>query len=310
MKHFIKIIRDNAQFQSQPSAVAIGNFDGVHLGHQQLISKLVTAANGKLIPSIVTFEPPPLKVLAKNTPFSRIASFRLKMGLFAQLGIKQVLCLRFNRSLAALSAKTFIEHYLLKMMNAQLVMVGQDFEFGFNKQGNAGLLAQSAMNYDFTFESITLAQAKEDKVSSTVIRTALQSGDLISARKWLDRHYTLMGRVVRGQGLGRKWGIPTANLNVKANECLIRGIYITRVTVKDKQFFGATSIGVRPTVDGQRFVVETHLLNCDEDLYGQWMQLEILHKLRDEEKFENINDLKKQIFKDIEDTKKYIETNA
>lgn len=306
----LKIIRDSAHFRSQPSALAIGNFDGVHVGHQKVIAKLIDAARGELIPSIMTFEPPPSKVLSKQSNMIRINSFRLKMKLLASLGIQQVLCLRFNRSLATLSANAFIEHYITAKMNARVVMVGQDFEFGFNKQGNAGLLAQRALNYNYDFESVALTCDEGRKVSSSAIRAAIQKDDLTSVHKWLGRHYTLMGRVVRGQGLGRQWGIPTANLNIKASACLARGVFVTRATIQDKHYMSVTNIGVRPTVRGVRLVVETHLLDCNLDLYGQMLQLEILHKLRDEKKFDNVEDLKSQILRDIEEGKSYLFANS
>lgn len=295
----MKLIRHCHLAKMPPCVATIGNFDGLHLGHFQLIEKMLKRAQAlSLVPTVITFEPLPQTFLRPQVSLLRLLNFRQKLTLLANWGIKQVVCLRFNDKLAALSPLTFIEDYLINRINTRYLMVGEDFRFGHRQEGNVETLYQAATQFNFGIEPISLLQAKELKISSTQIRNALLAGELKTAAALLGRHYSVTGRVIKGDQRGRALGFPTANLSIKPENGM-KGVFASAVQIGNEVYQGVTNIGTRPTVDGEKRLIEVHLLDYSGNLYGQRITVEFLHKLRDEKRFENIEALKRQIQQDI-----------
>ncbi|MBN9287752.1 MAG: bifunctional riboflavin kinase/FAD synthetase [Gammaproteobacteria bacterium] len=302
----IKLIRHCHLAEMSPCVATIGNFDGLHLGHFQLIEKMLKRAQAlSLLPTVITFEPLPQTLLRPEIQLLRLLSFRQKLRLLENWGIKQVVCLRFNQKLARLSPLAFIEEYLINRINMRYLMVGEDFRFGHRQEGNIETLYQASTRFNFGIEPISLLQAKELKVSSTQIRRSLLEGELKTASALLGRHYSIIGRVIKGDQRGRTLGFPTANLAVKADN-LIKGVFASWVQVGEEVYQGVTNVGTRPTVDGKKRLIEVHLLDYAGDLYGKRIAVEFLHKLRDEKRFENIEALKQQIAQDILQAKEWL----
>jgi riboflavin kinase/FMN adenylyltransferase len=305
----MKLIRHlkNKDLFSGGSAVTIGNFDGIHRGHVELLNKLIATAQQQNIPSVVViFEPQPREVLYPSQAPARLTPLREKLHLLAQLPIDYVVCLRFDKALASLTATEFVEKILVRSLHAKYVLVGDDFCFGKQRQGNLTLLQELGKQFQFTTASMPTIEDNGTRVSSTLIRTALTQGDLKTAENALGRPYTVSGRVRRGAGRGKQWGFPTANLSVPPSGLPLSGVFVVRVHGLNLfQHPAVANIGTRPTVDGTRTVLEVLLLDFDGDLYGQHLEIEFLQKLRDEKKFDNMDLLLQQIGKDVETARTY-----
>lgn len=287
---------------STPCALTIGNFDGLHLGHQQIIQRLVKQAeHWGLIPTVVTFEPLPLTVLRPEISIIRLTPLAEKIKRLAQWGVKQVVCLRFNQALAHLSARDFMINYLIKL-KPRFLVVGSDFRFGCQKQGDVHLLQSMAQQFHFVLETIDVCAPK---ISSTTIRQALLKGDVEYAATLLGSAYSITQRVIKGRQLGRELGFPTANLVLKKKS--LQGVFITRTTVDEKVYDSLTNMGVRPSIDGKSYLAETHLLDFTGNLYGKKICVKFLHKIRDEKHFAQIEDLRRQIVKDVQRARHYFD---
>lgn len=288
----------------------IGNFDGVHLGHQSLLSLLHTTAKAYQLPSMVLlFEPQPAEFFqAVNLP-TRLSSLREKLLLLAGCDIDYVYCLRFNQVLATTAATDFAHEYFFSWLRVRHLIVGQDFRFGIKRQGDVNLLKSLALEKKCTvqsFDDITVAQ---ERVSSTKIRALLAAGNLTHAARLLGRPFSLLGRVIQGDGRGRQWGIPTANINVHGLNLPLNGVFCVSVERQNHRLMkGVANIGVRPTVDGLKNVLEIHLFDFQSELYGERLRINFLHKLRDEIKFQSVDDLIAQIKRDIFDAQAYADT--
>lgn len=296
----IRLIRDWEVKSSKlpPCAATIGNFDGLHLGHRQIIEKLVKKANElNLVSTVITFEPLPQSFLRPQMPFLRLMTLSEKLTLLKEWGVNQVVCLRFNATIAALSPLQFIESYLDKAIKVRHLIVGEDFRFGHNQLGDVQLLKNNAQQFGFVVEPISLI-VKKDKISSTLIRQALVNGDLASTVSMLGRNYSLTQRVVKGAMRGRQLGFPTANLRLNPH-FPIRGVFVTSVEIDKKKYLAVTNVGTRPTVDGKTPLAEVHVLDFSGNLYGKRIKVEFLHKIRDEIQFANIEQLKLRIANDI-----------
>ena len=291
----------------QPVALTIGNFDGVHLGHKALLTRLIDAAKSHGIPSaVVIFEPHPREFFTPELAPARLTSLREKLELLAELGVDRVHICRFNSQFAQMSASSFIDA-LHKNLAVKYVLIGDDFRFGSGRSGDFALMEKIAGQQGFTVEAMHSVLFDGVRVSSTAVRAALAAGNMRAATKFLGRPYSISGRVVHGDKLGREIGFPTANVQMKHNRPPLSGIFVARVTGDHiPSLHGAASLGVRPTVHANgRAVLEIHLLDFAQEIYGRHLRVEFLHKLRNEEKYPDLKSLTQQIALDVTNTKKW-----
>lgn len=301
----------------QPVALTIGNFDGVHLGHKALLSRLLDAARSRGIPSaVVIFEPHPREFFTPDQAPVRLTSLREKLELLAELGVDRVHICRFNSQFAQMSASDFLAA-LYQKLAVKYVLIGDDFKFGSGRSGDFALMEKIASQQGFTVEAMHSVLHDGLRVSSTAVRAALASGNMRTAARFLGRPYSISGRVVHGDKLGREIGFPTANVQMKHNRPPLSGIFVVRVTRSQKGgghipvLHGAASLGVRPTVHKNgRAVLEIHLLDFAQDIYGQHLRVEFLHKLRNEEKYPDLKSLTQQIALDVANTRKWFKENG
>ncbi|GGF96013.1 MULTISPECIES: bifunctional riboflavin kinase/FAD synthetase [Cysteiniphilum] len=278
-----------------PSIVTIGNFDGMHLGHQYIINHVQRLAKtNSAKATVVTFEPQPKEFFLKEAAPLRITPFRDKIQAFKALNIDQVLCLQFNQKLAMLSAETFVKMILVGGLNAQHIIIGDDFRFGYQRQGDFKLLKDLGQKYGFSVESLPSYTLDDTRISSSHIRQLLNSGQFNDAAHFLGHSYSLSGRVHHGDQNGRKIGFPTINIPMPT-AVVVSGVYVVNVHVHGKTYHGIANIGIRPTVGGRLRLLETHIFDFTHDLYGQYVTIEFLHFVRSEKKFANFDALKAQI---------------
>lgn len=300
----------------KPVALVIGNFDGVHLGHQAMLSRLKeTSKRLNLASCVMTFEPHPREFFAPDQAPTRLTSLREKLELLAEYGVDQVQICRFNYDFAKIGAKEFVAHILQQGLAAQWVLVGDDFRFGARRAGDLAMLRSLSSSYGFEVEEMSTYNVDGIRVSSTAVRKALSSDDLGLARRLLGRPYSISGKVVNGDKLGRRIGFPTANMQLRHNRPPLSGIFAVEVrgaldTSPQQVTRGVASLGVRPTVheDGKP-VLEVHLFDFSQEIYGQHLRMDFLHKLRDEEKYSDLDTLIRQIRLDVENAKKYFQTS-
>jgi riboflavin kinase / FMN adenylyltransferase len=286
---------------NRPNAVTIGNFDGVHLGHQAMLARLTArAASVGAQPAVLTFEPHPREIFTPDSAPSRLTSLREKLEILRGLGVAHVHVCRFSKPFAALSAEDFVRRILVEGLQARYVLVGDDFRFGAKRAGDFTLLRQLGVQYGFEAEALHTVEAAGQRASSTAVREALAAGDMAMAAQLLGRPYSISGRVVGGDQLGRKIGYPTANIQLKHNRPPLTGIFAVRVQGLDQPDWpGVASLGTRPTVHTNgRPTLEVHLFNFDQSIYRQHLRVEFLHKLRDEAKFPSLETLIAQIDED------------
>ena len=298
-----------------PHAVTIGNFDGVHLGHQAILAEVKSAAAQLGIAScVVTFEPHPRELFSPLSAPTRLSSLREKCELLFEHGMDRVQVLRFNRAFANLSADEFIDRILVQGLNAKWVMIGDDFCFGAKRSGNLAHLQRAGAQLGFEVHAMHTVKSGEGdnamRVSSSAVREILSGGDVGRAARLLGRPYSISGRVVHGDKLGRVLGWPTANVELRHNRPPLTGIYAVRVEgLGGKPLDGVASLGVRPTVTNSGLVkLEVYIFDFDADIYGQHIRVDFLKKIRDEEKFSDLDTLKAQIAKDADDARRFLET--
>ena len=292
-------------------ALTIGNFDGVHLGHQAILRHLRTKADELHLPMVVMlFEPQPREYFcAENAP-ARLMRLRDKLRYLKQAGVDMVIVAKFDRTFANLPAQQFIEDWLVRKLNVKFLSIGDDFKFGVKRQGNFALLQQAGEQFGFTVEDSRSFCLDELRISSTAIREALANDDLTLAEKLLGRPYRILGRVIHGNQLGRTIGFPTANIRLHRQVNPAKGVYAVKVRLKSGAFFnGVANIGTRPTINGVNQLLEAHLFDFQGDLYGQWLDVELCHKIRNEMKFPSFDDLKAQIAQDVETAKNVFKTD-
>lgn len=305
-----KIIRGFHNLPLEPKAcvATIGNFDGVHLGHQAVLNKLASKGDFLgLFATVITFEPQPNEFFAPDKAPARLSRFREKVEAFNQFSIQQLCVLRFNEKLAQMSADDFIERLLVRGLNVRYLVVGDDFKFGKNRQGDFALLQQAGQRHGFEVVNMHTFAVEHDRVSSTRIRQALEVGDLTLAQTLLGHSYRMSGRVAHGDKRGRTMGFPTANIHLHRCKVPMSGVYAVTLSCKqgNKQQ-GVANVGIRPTIASEKkALLEVHLFDFDGNLYGQYVQVCFLHKIRDEQKFDGLPALIKQIEVDCEQTKHY-----
>lgn len=295
---------------AQGCVVTVGNFDGVHCGHQALLAKLRQQALTRQVPSVVIlFEPQPGEYFLKESAPARLSSLREKLAVIKQCGIDYVYCLRFNRQLASMDPIAFAQHYFFTALKTVYLLVGNDFRFGRDRQGDVDLLMSMAPNNHCDVEIFADFIAGQERISSTKIRSLLAHANLEHAAALLGRSFNLCGRVLRGDGRGRQWGVPTANLAMHRLKLPLKGVFCVQVALANGELVnGVANLGHRPTVNGSKALLEVHLLDWQGDLYGQMVQVFFVHKLRDEAKFSSIDALIAQIHHDVAAAKCYYET--
>lgn len=286
-----------------PCALTIGNFDGIHRGHQAMLDRLVVEAARLGLPTaVLTFEPHPRELFTPDAAPARLSSLREKLELLRDAGIDRVYISHFTRAFASLSADTFAAEVLARQIGARYVLVGDDFRFGKGRTGDNAGLTELGRQLGFVAEAMPEIAVAGERASSTAVREALAAGRLEHAERLLGRPYRISGRVVHGNKLGRQIGFPTANIQVKHNRPPLAGIFVTEVHGAAAQpLLGAASFGKRPTVDDSgRTTLEIHLLDFHGDLYGRHLRVDFLHKLRDEAKYEGLDPLIAQIQRDVD----------
>ncbi len=283
-----------------PTALAIGNFDGVHRGHGALLSRLVEAARqAALPPTILTFEPHPREFFAPDSAPARLSTLREKLELLADAGVEQAMVCRFNAGFAALSADQFIEQVLVRGLLLRHLIVGDDFRFGKARIGNFALLQAAGARHGFTVEAMGSVTVDGERASSSGVRRALAVGDMEHAARLLGRPYIIDGQVAHGDKVGRQLGFATANIRIKHNPLPMTGVFAVQVSgLGEKPLPGVANLGIRPTVGGTRPLLEVHLFDFDRDIYGRHISVRFVHKLRNEQRFPNFDALKAQIAAD------------
>ncbi len=301
----------NLQSRYRGCVATIGNFDGVHLGHQAVVDRLRKAAERLNVPATaVLFEPQPLEFLRPNGAPARLMRLREKVEVLARCGVDRVLCVRFDDDFAELSPEGFVERILVDGLAVQYVVVGDDFRFGAARRGDIPALVESGRQHHFEVEAMESVMLDEHRISSTRIRHLLAVGDLSAAARMLGRPYSMSGHVAHGDKRGRTLGVPTANIHVLRRRVPLSGIYVVEVLG-----FGTASrpavasIGTRPTVDGTHPLLEVHLLDCSQDLYGARLTVNFLHKLRDEQRFDSLSELRAAMERDIASARAFFREN-
>lgn len=285
----------------------IGNFDGVHLGHQAILGRLRERALELGVPScVVIFEPQPREYFAPDAAPVRLTRLREKLELLREQGVDFVLCLTFNRRLRELSAAEFVRQVLVEGLRVRHLEVGDDFRFGCDRSGDFAFLVKASAEQGFTVEAATTVEVDGMRVSSSRIRKDLADGDLHMVERLLGRPYRLSGRVLHGQKLGRTLGSPTANIQLKRRKAPLNGVYLVSTMVAGQRCNGVANIGTRPSVNGDgRPHLEVHLLDFAGDLYGQHLDVTFHQKLRDEQRFASLEALKAAILADIAAARAY-----
>lgn len=302
----------NAFRSDQHTVITIGTFDGVHIGHRKIIEKLVnTARAGNLESAILTFFPHPRMVLQKDAEIKLINTIAEKKDLLEKNGVDHLIIHPFTRQFSRLLAKEFVRDILVEKLKAKKVIIGYDHRFGRNRTADINDLRNFGKEYDFEVEEISKQDIEEVAVSSTKIRKALLEGEIEKANTYLGYAFFMSGKVVRGRGLGREFSFPTANLEIEEEYKLIpkNGVYVVRSLIDDEVVFGMTSIGTNPTVGGTEKTIETNFLDLEKDLYGRELRLEFLSHIRDEKKFDSIDELKLAMKKDESFSRQFISKN-
>ena len=286
------------------AVITIGNFDGVHIGHQALFHEVIDKAAATDGTSVaMTFEPHPLRVLKQNNHPPLITLYEQKVELIERTGIDVLICVPFTLAFASLSAEQFVKDLLVQKIGVKAIVVGEDYSFGKNREGNIDLLRAYAPDYGFEVIVagwIRSARAVKDRISSTRIRELISDGLMENAEKMLGRSYQIRGRVVAGRDRGGKLlGIPTANINLHDELCPKTGIYAVTVEMDDKKYKGVANIGFSPTFDDHEFTVEVHIFDFNANIYGRKIRVNFIKRIRDEKKFSGISELIDQIHLDI-----------
>ena len=286
------------------AVITIGNFDGVHLGHQALFREVMKKAHQIGGTSIaMTFEPHPIRVLKQNGQPPLITQYEQKIELIERTGLDVLICMTFTPEFSAISAKDFVENLLVKHIGMKAIVVGRDYTYGKNREGNLKSLETDGKRLGFEVIVADWIQVGNDlpgRTSSTLIRELVMDGKVIDANKLLGRPYQIRGKVVTGRDRGGKLlGFPTANINLQDELCPKTGIYAVTVEIHGKIYNGVANIGYSPTFDDQQFTVEVHILDFNKRIYGENVRVNFIRRIRDEEKFKNISELSDQIRKDI-----------
>tara|TARA_R110000787_G_scaffold45993_10_gene111960 strand:+ start:9543 stop:10478 length:936 start_codon:yes stop_codon:yes gene_type:complete len=309
----LKIIQTISNFNStEKTVVTIGTFDGIHVGHQKILKDLIEAAKKEGKKSVLlTFFPHPRMVLQKDVSIQLLNTIEEKSSLLEKMGLDYLIIHPFSREFSRLTALDFVRDILVNQLNTSRLIIGYDHHFGKNREGNIHQLREYSLLYDFKVEEIPAQDIDDVSVSSTKIRKALQEGNLKTANNYLGYNYMLNGTVINGKKLGGKIGFPTANLDIKEAYKLVpkTGVYVIKTTIDNVLFSGMMNIGFRPTVSGKHQTIEAHIFDFDKNLYGKNITIELLYFLRDEKKFDSVEDLIVQLHLDKENAISYLKNN-
>ncbi len=310
----MKRIPNNEILNSKNSITTIGTFDGVHLGHQKILQQVVKAAKKEKLPSVVlTFFPHPRMVLQQDTSIKLLNTIEERENLIAQQGIDYLLIKKFTKTFSELDAETFVKTILIDQLHTQKIIIGYDHHFGKNRTANIKHLKQFAKNYSFTVDEISAKEIEEITISSTKIRTALGNGNISQANAFLGYNYMLTGTVKQGKGIGRKIGFPTANIGIKETYKLIPkdGVYIVTANFKNKKIYGMLNIGTNPTISTTNLKsIEVHFLHFNQNIYHKKISIQLIQRIRDELKFNTLEELKTQLQKDKKLTEDFFNNHA
>ena len=284
----------------QESIVTVGVFDGLHIGHQAVIQQVLTQAKKfNLASFVLTFDPPPLAFLAPERCPPALTTLPKKIEILEQLGVDAVVFARFDAYLQQMSPDTFVQQVLLQRLHARQVIVGYDWQFGKGRSGNAEALKQLGDQYQFDVMIVGPVQLYDKPVHSTRVREAIAGGNLDFTSELLGRRYSIMGEVVKGEGRGRQIGFPTANIDAGNQMLPPSGVYAVQVKLEDCMFAGVLNMGTRPTFDGEKFQIETHLFDFKKMIYGEEIEISFIKKIRTERRFPTPEMLVNQIKQDV-----------
>ena len=304
----MELIRGLHNLKKLPGCVlTVGNFDGVHVGHQEILKNLVKKAKEQGVCSLViSFSVTPQTFFGR--PQARISNFREKHLLLEALGVDKHLLIRFNKKFSEISAGDFINKVLIEKINMKHCFVGDDFRFGSGREGNYSMLEKASINNNFTVQKINDISINNHRVSSTKIRKALTDGDFKTAEAFLGRPFSISGKVARGDQLGRTIGFPTANVSIKRRLSPVLGVYSVLIEHKSKIYTGVCNVGKRPTLGGTKILLEVFIFDFNQEIYGDSVKVVFKKKCRDEIKFSSFEELKKQIQKDVEKSRLYFQS--
>jgi riboflavin kinase/FMN adenylyltransferase len=300
----MRVIRNRPEwtdgaYASGRSVVAIGNFDGFHRGHSALVELSRKLAGANETVAVVTFEPLPQAFFRPESAPARLLTVYQKLDLLRSAGVEMAWLMRFGHELAALTAREFTEQVLIRKLNARCVVIGEDFRFGRGQEGDVALLRKLGVELGFEVKIVPAVLCDGERISSSGIRAKLAAGNFTSATDWLGRPFRMEGHVIRGAGLGRKLGYATANLSIRTEPSPLGGVLAAFSRVKGGRWLPAvTNLGRRPVVGGKEPLLEVHLFDFDEDLYGQRLEVQFVAKLRDELNFESLYGLVEQMKRD------------
>jgi riboflavin kinase/FMN adenylyltransferase len=299
----LKIHHISNFYPKTPSVITIGTFDGVHLGHQKIIKKLQIIAKEKGLQSVIlTFFPHPRMVLQKAVELRLLNTIEERQELLLRFGLDHLVIKKFTKEFAKLTPEQYVKDILVDELNAKHIIIGYDHRFGKNRRANIQDLIAYGKQFDFKVEEISVKDVEDVAVSSTKIRKSLNMGDIKTANVFLGYDYFLTGTVIAGKQIGKQIGFPTANIEIREDYKLIpkNGVYIVKSYIEDSLVYGMMNIGVNPTVDGTKQSIEVHFFDLDQDLYGRKLKIELLDRLRHEQKFESLESLRYQLKTDKE----------
>ncbi|OUS01406.1 riboflavin biosynthesis protein RibF [Flavobacteriales bacterium 33_180_T64] len=309
----MRVLKSNSS-NTEPvkaSVITIGTFDGVHIGHQKIIKKLVKAGQKKHLKSVVlTFFPHPRMVLQPDFEIKLLHTINERESILSNFGLDELVIKTFSKEFANLSAHDYVKQILVTELNAKHIIIGYDHHFGKNRTANIDDLKAFGKEFDFTVEEISAQDIKDVAVSSTKIRQALLEGNIKTANSYLGYPYFLTGKVIKGKGIGKTIDFPTANINIEESYKLIpkNGVYIVKSIIENKPVFGMMNIGTNPTFNEKKQSIEVNFFDIDTNLYDEILKIEILHRLRDEHKFESIKLLQAQLKVDKTNAFEFIRT--
>jgi riboflavin kinase/FMN adenylyltransferase len=305
----VELLRRVSSLSSKACVVTIGNFDGGHVGHQALISRCITLAKErKLVSVVVSFEPQPLEFFAPHKAPVRLTYWREKFDYFQSLGVERWVALPFDSTMASMHRDAFVNDLLYDKLGMRALMVGDDFRFGKDRHGGYEDLQRASVVRGFYLERAQTCFYQGRRISSRWVRDCLKDGDFALAEKLLDRPYTMQGRVIRGQQLGTKLGYPTINIPLNRLHSPLHGVYVVEVLgLGTSAVLGVASVGTRPVVDGKDVLLEVHLFDFDDDVYGRRVKVRFYRHLRKEQDFASLDALKRQIAKDCTQARLFFE---